>query len=103
MEREAAEQSRIILPPVREGAALAALDAAVGIDERPAAVLAQGVERAIAKQAVEVLLRHAPVAGEIFAVPILKELIVFVHGMASCPVNIIIKRELLPLLCRSAL
>ena len=61
---------------MREGAVLTALDPAVGIAEVPAAAVAQRIERAVAEQAVKVLLLHAPVAGEERTAPVLEEALI---------------------------
>ena len=53
---------------MRESTVLAAFDSFSGIEKVPTAVLAKGIERAVAEEAVEKLLVCAAVAGEIFAV-----------------------------------
>ena len=61
---------------VREQAGRAVLDSLVRVTEIPAAVPAQGIERAVAEQAVEPVRIRDPVAGEIFTFSVLEKGIV---------------------------
>jgi hypothetical protein len=62
---------------VGKGAVYTAFHAVFGILKIAAALLPQGIEGAVAEQAVEILLRNASVTGEIFTFFILEELVVF--------------------------
>ena len=67
-----------------KGAAGAVLVALFSIPEMAAAVLAQGVQGAVAEQAVEPVGIINPVAGEVFAFPILEKgvvLCLFIQGV----------------------
>jgi hypothetical protein len=75
--REAFQHGGIVFAAVGKGAALAVLYALFGVCAVSPAALAQGVQRAIAEQSVEVLRRYALMAGEVLTAGVLKELIVF--------------------------
>ena len=51
------------------------LDAAFRVGKFPAALLAQGIKRAVAEQTVEAVLLCCLVAGEVFTLTVLKETI----------------------------
>ena len=61
----------------------AVLDPLLIVAEVPAAAPAQGVERTVAEEAVEVLRPGGPVAGEILTILILKKLMT--HGVYLLP------------------
>ena len=67
----------IILPSVGAQAAGAILDAALRICKAAAALVSQGIQRAEAKEAIEILRISAFMTRKIFAFPILKKFIVF--------------------------
>jgi len=79
------KQEGVIASPVRESASLAVLDPVFVVGAIAAAFAAQRIERAIAEQAVELLLRHIRVAGKVFAlyVPEKTEMLFLFHGHAS--------------------
>ena len=77
----ALEYEGIILPMVWEGTVPAVLYAILGVGTAAAAFSAQRIERAKAEQAVEFLLRHIRMTGEVFAGTVLKEAVMpcFLH------------------------
>ena len=75
--RQACANGVIILPSVGAQAAGAVLDAALRICKAAAALVAQGIQRAKAKEAVEILRVCARMTREIFTLPILEKFIVF--------------------------
>lgn len=64
----------IALPAMGNQAAAAVLEPAGGIAEIPSAFISQRIQRAVAKQAVEVLRIIGGVAGKVFAFAVGKEL-----------------------------
>jgi hypothetical protein len=74
----------IILPAVGLHTAGAILDTAGQISKAAAAAIPKAVQRAIAEEAIEILLLHAPVAGEIFAFPVLKKRVIGHRCLLKC-------------------
>lgn len=78
----------VVIPNMGNGAVAAIFNAFFGEAEVSAAFFAQKIERTVAKKAVELLLILYLVAGEIFAVGVLKEFIA-AHKLISrkvfCP------------------
>ena len=66
----------VVFPQMGDQAGRAVLDSLVRVTEIPAAVPAQGIERAVAEQAVEPVRIRDPVAGEIFTFSVLEKGIV---------------------------
>ena len=77
--RETFEQKGITFPSVGKGTALTAFDALFRIHIAAPALLTQRIQGAVAKQAVEILLRDALMAGEELTVPVLEKGIVLFH------------------------
>jgi len=63
----------------------AVLDSLLIVAKVPAAAPAQGVERAVAEEAVEVLRPGCPVTGEIFTILILKKLMSHIPDLLLPP------------------
>ena len=57
----------------------AVFDSTVRIGKTSAAVIAQSIQGAVAKQAVEVFFLYTLMAGKVFTVPILEKFIVLHH------------------------
>ena len=70
---------------MRYGAQCTILDSFFIVAEISAAFITEGIKRAITKQTVEIFLRNILMAGEIFAIFILKELIMFHTLYLSVP------------------
>ena len=78
----------VVVFTVRYKAVRAVLDVSVLIDEIAAAVLSERVERTVTEEAVELLRMCRFVAGELFALAVLKEIemtivLRFEHGLIS--------------------
>lgn len=66
----------IVFPLMRPQATGAVLDAVLCVPEIPAALISQGIQRTEAEQTAKVLWVCSFVAGEIFAFPMLKKIVV---------------------------
>ena len=66
----------VIFPPMGAQAPGAVLDARVRIGKAAAAFIAEGIQGAVAEQAVEILLVSALMAWEIFTFPVLKKVVI---------------------------
>ena len=67
----------IVVPKVWESASAAILDAFFCIHAISAAGGAKGVQGTITEETVKIFFRNTLVAGKVFALPVLKELVVF--------------------------
>lgn len=67
------KDAAVVFPLMGDGAMAAVLDSLGGIGKGPAAMLPQGIQGTIAKQAAEILLDDAWMTGEIFALGILEK------------------------------
>ena len=85
--RETGADLVVIFRAVRHEAGGAVLDAVGRVGKAAAAAPAQRVERAEAEQAVEVLGVRPGVAGEIFAIAVLKKSAAHRWLLVSCVVN----------------
>ena len=81
--RKPGKHMLISLPSVGNGAVGAVFYACFRVPEISAAVFAQGIQRAITKQAVEFPVILNLVAGKIGAFPILKKGVIILHVFPS--------------------